>query len=228
MQPKVNYGRMLDDKLRELESSGEKPSLLLHACCAPCSSHTLTYIAERFRITLYFYNPNIAPEEEYSFRRDELKRLVREMGLDIEVLEEAYDPAPFYELAKGLEDLPERGERCRRCIELRLRAAAAKAAELRCDYFTTTLTISPHKDCTFINECGGRISEETGVPYLFRLQEARRLQALHRAFKAVQSVPSELLRLRFQQEKGSGKRGRCLIWARKQRPTQCVFWIRTR
>ncbi len=167
MQSKVNYGRMLDDKLRELESSGEKPSLLLHACCAPCSSHTLTYIAERFRITLYFYNPNIAPEEEYFFRRDELKRLVREMGLDIEVLEETYDPAPFYELAKGLEDLPERGERCRRCIELRLRAAAAKAAELRCDYFTTTLTISPHKDCTFINECGGRISEETGVPYLF-------------------------------------------------------------
>ena len=167
MQSKVNYGRMLDDKLRELESSGEKPSLLLHACCAPCSSHTLTYIAERFRITLYFYNPNIAPEEEYSFRRDELKRLVREMGLDIEVLEETYDPAPFYELAKGLEDLPELGERCRRCIELRLRAAAAKAAELRCDYFTTTLTISPHKDCTFINECGGRISEETGVPYLF-------------------------------------------------------------
>ena len=167
MQPKVNYGKMLDDKLAELESSGERPSLLLHACCAPCSSHTLTYIAERFRITLYFYNPNIAPEEEYSFRCDELKRLVREMGLDIEVLEEKYDPAPFYELAKGLEELPERGERCQRCIELRLRTAAAKAKELGCDYFTTTLTISPHKDCAFINECGGRISEESGVPYLF-------------------------------------------------------------
>ncbi len=167
MQPKVNYGKMLDDKLAELESSGERPSLLLHACCAPCSSHTLTYIAERFRITLYFYNPNIAPEEEYSFRCEELKRLVREMGLDIEVLEEKYDPAPFYELAKGLEELPERGERCQRCIELRLRTAAAKAKELGCDYFTTTLTISPHKDCAFINECGGRISEETGVPYLF-------------------------------------------------------------
>lgn len=158
---------MLDDKLAELESSGERPSLLLHACCAPCSSHTLTYIAERFRITLYFYNPNIAPEEEYSFRCEELKRLVREMGLDIEVLEEKYDPAPFYELAKGLEELPERGERCQRCIELRLRTAAAKTKELGCDYFTTTLTISPHKDCEFINECGGRISEETGVPYLF-------------------------------------------------------------
>jgi len=167
MQPKVNYGKMLDDKLAELESSGERPSLLLHACCAPCSSHTLTYIAERFQITLYFYNPNIAPEEEYSFRCEELKRLVREMGLDIEVLEEKYDPAPFYELAKGLEELPERGERCQRCIELRLRTAAAKAKELGCDYFTTTLTISPHKDCAFINECGGRISEESGVPYLF-------------------------------------------------------------
>ncbi len=167
MQPKVNYGKMLDDKLAELESSGERPSLLLHACCAPCSSHTLTYIAERFRITLYFYNPNIAPEEEYSFRCEELKRLVREMGLDIEVLEEKYDPAPFYELAKGLEELPERGERCQRCIELRLRTAAAKAKELGCDYFTTTLTISPHKDCAFINECGGHISEESGVPYLF-------------------------------------------------------------
>ena len=167
MQPKVNYGKMLDDKLAELESSGERPSLLLHACCAPCSSHTLTYIAERFRITLYFYNPNIAPEEEYSFRCEELKRLVREMGLDIEVLEEKYDPAPFYELAKGLEELPERGERCQRCIELRLRTAAAKAKELGCDYFTTTLTISPHKDCAFINECGGRLQEEIGVPYLF-------------------------------------------------------------
>lgn len=167
MQPKVNYGKMLDDKLAELESSGERPSLLLHACCAPCSSHTLTYIAERFWITLYFYNPNIAPEEEYSFRCEELKRLVREMGLDIEVLEEKYDPAPFYELAKGLEELPERGERCQRCIELRLRTAAAKAKELGCDYFTTTLTISPHKDCAFINECGERISEESGVPYLF-------------------------------------------------------------
>lgn len=167
MQPKVNYGKMLDDKLAELERSGERPSLLLHACCAPCSSHTLTYLAEKFRITLYFYNPNIAPESEYSFRRDELKRLVREMGLDIAVLEEEYAPEPFYELAKGLEGLPERGERCRRCIELRLRASAAKAKELGCDFFTTTLTISPHKDCAFINECGGRISGEYGVAYLF-------------------------------------------------------------
>ena len=164
---KVNYGRMLDEKMAELEKSGEKPSLLLHACCAPCSSHTLLFLHEHFDITLYFCNPNISPESEFEFRLSELKRLVKELGLDITVIEEPYDSAPFFALAKGLEDQPERGERCRKCIEYRLRMAAAKAKELGSDYFTTTLTISPHKDCTFINECGGRISEETGVPYLY-------------------------------------------------------------
>ena len=164
---KVNYGRMLDEKLTELTRTGERPTLLLHACCAPCSSHTLLYLHSNFRITLYFYNPNIAPEEEYLYRRDELLRLVKELGLDIPVIDEAYDPAPFYALAKGLEDLPERGERCQRCIALRLRAAGTKAAELGADYFTTTLTISPHKDAAFINCCGGEVAEECGVAYLF-------------------------------------------------------------
>ena len=164
---KINYGLLLDRKIAELEKSGERPSLLLHACCAPCSSHTLTVLERYFRITLYFCNPNIAPEEEYSFRLAELKRLVKEMELDISVIEEEYDPAPFYELAKGLEELPERGERCRKCIAFRLRNAGAKARELGCDMFTTTLTISPHKDCTFINECGAQVQEECGVPYLF-------------------------------------------------------------
>ena len=164
---KINYGLLLDKKLQELDRIGERPSLLLHACCAPCSSHTLTVLEKYFRITLYFCNPNIAPQEEFDFRFEELKRLVREMGMDIPIVEEPYDPAPFYELAKGLEDLPERGERCRKCIEYRLRKAGAKAKELSCDFFTTTLTISPHKDCTFINECGARLQEEYGVPYLF-------------------------------------------------------------
>ena len=118
-QQKINYGLLLDKKIAELEKNGERPSLLLHACCAPCSSHTLTVLEKYFRITLYFCNPNIAPEEEFTFRYEELKRLVSEMGLDIPIIEEPYDPAPFYELAKGLEDLPERGERCQRCIEYR-------------------------------------------------------------------------------------------------------------
>ncbi len=165
--PKVNYGLMLDRKLAELEKNGEKPSLLLHACCAPCSSYVLEYLHERFEITLYFCNPNIAPVEEYNYRCTELKRLVREMGLDIKIIEEEYAPEPFYELSRGLENLPERGGRCRKCIGYRLKMAGAKAAELHADYFTTTLTISPHKDCAFINECGAEVSEECGVPYLF-------------------------------------------------------------
>lgn len=164
---KINYGRMLDETIAGLEKSGERPSLLLHACCAPCSSHTLTVLTRNFDITLYFYNPNIAPEEEYDFRCSELKRLVREMGLDIKIIEEKYDPNPFYELAKGLENLPERGLRCQKCISLRLEKAAEKAYELGCNYFTTTLTISPHKDCSFINQCGGEIAENCGVRYLY-------------------------------------------------------------
>lgn len=166
-EQKINYGLLLDKKIAELEKSGERPSLLLHACCAPCSSHTLTVLYKYFRITLYFCNPNIAPEEEYVFRLNELKRLVREMGFDIPIIEEDYDSAPFYELAKGLEDLPERGERCKKCIGYRLRKAGEKAKELGCDFFTTTLTISPHKDCAFINEFGGRLQDEVGVAYLF-------------------------------------------------------------
>lgn len=165
--PKINYGLLLDKKLEELRKNGEKPSLLLHACCAPCSSYVLEYLHERFDITLYFCNPNIAPEEEYEYRKNELKRLVREMELDINIIDEDYDPTPFYELARGLEKLPERGERCRKCIGYRLKMAGAKAAELRADYFTTTLTISPHKDCAFINECGAQVSAECGVEYLF-------------------------------------------------------------
>ncbi|MCD7891882.1 MAG: epoxyqueuosine reductase QueH [Ruminococcus sp.] len=165
--PKVNYGLMLDKKLDELRETGEKPTLLLHACCAPCSSYVLEYLHELFEITLYFCNPNIAPQEEYDYRKSELKRLVKEMKLDVKIIDEDYDPAPFYELAKGLEDLPERGGRCRRCIGYRLKMAGAKAAELHADYFTTTLTISPHKNCAFINECGAVTADEVGVSYLF-------------------------------------------------------------
>lgn len=164
---RINYGRMLDEKLDGLRKSGEKPSLLLHACCAPCSSHTLLYLCGFFNITVYFCNPNIAPEEEYEFRKSELKRLISELALDIEVIDEDYNPAPFYELAKGLENLPERGERCQKCISYRLRKTAELARKIHADYFTTTLTISPHKDSDFINKCGGELAGEYGIPYLF-------------------------------------------------------------
>lgn len=164
---KVNYGKILDNKLAELEKSGEKPSLLLHACCAPCSSHTLNLLEKYFNITLYFCNPNISPESEFLYRLDELKRLVCEMGLNTNVIEETYNPEVFYSLAKGLESLPERSERCQKCISYRLEMSAQKAKQLEADYFTTTLTISPHKDCTFINECGAEISRKYGVEYLY-------------------------------------------------------------
>ncbi len=164
---KVNYGRILDDKLSELEKSGERPSLLLHACCAPCSSHTLLLLNRYFNITLYFCNPNISPESEFIYRLNELKRLVREMSLNTNIIEEKYNPEVFYSLAEGLESLPERGERCQKCISYRLEMAGQKAKQLECDYFTTTLTISPHKDCTFINECGAEISDKCGVEYLY-------------------------------------------------------------
>jgi len=164
---KVNYGKILDDKLSELEKSGERPSLLLHACCAPCSSHTLLLLDKYFNITLYFCNPNISPESEFMYRLNELKRLVREMSLNTNIIEEKYNPEVFYSLAKGLESLPERGERCQKCISYRLEMAGHKAKQLECNYFTTTLTISPHKDCTFINECGAKISDKCGVEYLY-------------------------------------------------------------
>jgi predicted adenine nucleotide alpha hydrolase (AANH) superfamily ATPase len=164
---KINYGKILDEKLAELKKSGGKPTLLLHACCAPCSSHTLLFLCDYFRITLYFFNPNIAPESEYIYRREELKRLVSELGLDVNIIDEDYNSVPFYALAKGYEELPERGERCRRCIEYRLRKTAERAKELNSDYFTTTLTISPHKDCEYINQCGGKLSEELSITYLF-------------------------------------------------------------
>ena len=108
-----------------------------------------------------------APESEYEYRKSELKRLIAELNLDVKIIDEDYDPSPFYELAAGLENLPERGERCRRCIEYRLRKTGILAAESGFDYFTTTLTISPHKDHEFINSCGGKLADELGVKYLF-------------------------------------------------------------
>ena len=163
---KVNYGRILDEKLAQLKASGEKPALLLHACCAPCSSHTLLFLCDYFRITLYFFNPNIAPESEYIYRKEELIRLVKELGLDVEIISEDYNPAPFYELAKGLEDLPERGERCRKCIGYRLRKTAETAKKLGCDYFTTSLTISPLKDAQLLNAIGIELGRREGVAWL--------------------------------------------------------------
>ena len=163
----MNAQQILDQTLAALPQ-GERPTLLLHACCAPCSSYVLEYLSRYFHITLFFYNPNIAPEEEYRFRLDELRRLVREMGLegDVSVLEGNYEPERFGALAKGLEALPEGGSRCALCYRLRLSEAARVAAEGGFDYFCTTLSISPYKNAAWLNEIGQEEGARYGVRYL--------------------------------------------------------------
>lgn len=167
MKNKENYGLILENTLRDIEASGLRPRLLLHVCCAPCSSYVLEYLAHRFAITLYFYNPNIAPEEEYDFRYRELVRFVEECGYtDIKIIRADYDPEEFNAIAAGLEKEPEGGARCYRCYWLRLRKAAEAAKEGQYDYFTTTLSISPHKNAQWLNQIGLTLGEEYGIPYL--------------------------------------------------------------
>ena len=165
MNQKINYQKEMEKILAELEAEGRTPRLLLHSCCAPCSSYVLEYLSPYFFITDFYYNPNIAPADEYRKRVSEMQRLIREMPLPHPV-EGIYDPDRFYEMAKGKEDIPEGGERCFACFEMRLREAAQEALRLHMDYFTTSLSISPLKDAQKLNEIGIRLGEEYGVPYL--------------------------------------------------------------
>ena len=165
----INYQKKLDQILKGLEGGETPPSLLLQCCCAPCSSYVLEYLSRYFRITCYYYNPNIFPEEEYRHRVEELKRLVREMpaGNPGTGREGRYEPEAFFEMARGMEQEPEGGERCRKCYAQRLRRTAEKAKAGGFDFFTTTLSISPLKRADWLNETGAELSEEFGVPYLF-------------------------------------------------------------
>lgn len=164
----ANYQKILENTILQHEKNGEVPTLLLHSCCAPCSSYCLEYLSNFFRITVFYYNPNIYPEEEYYKRVEEQRRLIECLPAKhpITFVEGSYDTARFYELAKGLEDVKEGGERCYRCYELRLRESAILAKKLSMDYFTTTLSISPLKDAKKLNEIGDRLSKEYGIRYL--------------------------------------------------------------
>lgn len=166
---KTNYQLILNETISEIVRSGRRPRLLLHACCAPCSSYVLEYLNEYFDITLYFYNPNISPESEYIFRAEELRRLISEMPLsgEVKLVIANYSSDEFYNVSRGKENLPEGGERCRLCYRLRLERAADYAEKNGYDYFTTTLTISPYKNSVWLNEIGAELSEEYGVKYLF-------------------------------------------------------------
>lgn len=162
------YQKELDKLIEENQKNGTVPSLLLHSCCAPCSSYCLSYLSEFFRITLLYYNPNIYPEEEYFKRVKEQKRLIEEMEFKnpVSFLEGSFRPEDFYSAVKGLEDCREGGERCFKCYELRLREAAEYAKRGSFDYFTTTLSISPLKNAAKINEIGEALAEKYDVSHL--------------------------------------------------------------
>jgi len=168
MQRDRNFQKELEKILRGMEGQKKRKTLLLHSCCAPCSSYVLEYMANYFDITVFYYNPNISPKEEYDMRVRELKRLLGEMPLpsQVQFVEGAYEPARFSEIAKGLEGAPERGERCFRCYRLRLEAAAKYAAENHFGYFTTTLSLSPKKNARKLNQIGEYLAEMYHVPYL--------------------------------------------------------------
>lgn len=180
-----NFSKELDEILDQLVKSGtkEEKRLLLHSCCAPCSSYVLEYLREFFEITVFYYNPNISEEVEYRKRAEEQKKLIAKYNSQvdlgtfenmysskrahkIEIIEGEYESECFYSEVKGLEDCPEGGERCFKCYELRLRKTAELAVAGKYDYFTTTLSISPLKNAQKLNEIGEKVGAEYGISYL--------------------------------------------------------------
>ena len=164
----MNYQKELDKLLARLSEEEKTPGLLLHSCCAPCSSYVLEYLSQYFCITVFYYNPNIFPESEYTKRILEQQTLISRMRVKhpVSFIAGPYDKDRFYQMAAGLEDAKEGGARCMKCYELRLREAAEVAKTGGFDYFTTTLTISPLKNAVRLNEIGLRLAKEYGVSYL--------------------------------------------------------------
>ena len=164
---KINYEILMEQQLKEIEKTGIKPKLLLHSCCAPCSSAILEFLQNYFDITVYFYNPNITFEEEYYKRLNEQREYHEKRGYSIKVIEGNYNPKEdFFKQVKGLEDRKEGGERCFKCYTLRMEATVQKAKELGFDYFSTVLSISPLKNAQWINEIGEKLSEKYGIKFL--------------------------------------------------------------
>lgn len=168
---RINYQKQLEEVLKRMKEEEKRKRLLLHACCAPCSSYCLEYLREAFALTVFFYNPNLTEQEEYRRRVEEEKRLIDLMNgqggsSQIEILEGRYEPERFLEAAKGLETCKEGGERCVRCFALRLGETARVAAEGGFDFFTTSLTISPLKNSALLNRIGAQEGERYGVRFL--------------------------------------------------------------
>ena len=166
-----NYQKELDKIIEKQQKEGIVPTLLLHSCCAPCSSYCLEYLKQFFHITVFYYNPNISMQEEYRKRVQEQIRLIKtynekQDGYQIQFLEGDYDTESFYQMAKGLEGCREGGERCFGCYQLRLERTATLAKERKYDYFATTLTISPLKNAGKLNEIGEKLAESMQVKWL--------------------------------------------------------------
>lgn len=163
-----NYQKELDQLIETNEREGKVPRLLLHSCCAPCSSYVLEYLSKYFEITVLYYNPNIYPPEEYVLREQEEEELIRQMPFvhKVQMVRGRYEPDEFYEAVKGLEREPEGGRRCEKCYELRLREAARQARDGGFDFFATTLTISPLKPAGKLNEIGEQAGKEYKAAYL--------------------------------------------------------------
>ena len=165
----MNYQLVLDETLKKISLSGKIPKLLLHACCAPCSSYVLKYLSEFFEITIYYYNPNIHPENEYIRRINELKKFLTEFKTKnkVELIEGNYVPLEYFNEIKGLENLGEKSKRCYKCYKLRMEQAAKYAKKNNFDYFTTTLSISPYKKSDWINEIGEMLQKQYNIKYLY-------------------------------------------------------------
>ena len=165
---KQNYQLMLEETIQEIIEANKVPKLLLHSCCAPCSSYCLEYLSDYFEITVFYYNPNIYPDEEYFHRAREQQAFIERFPAKhpISFVEGDFDKERFFQSVKGLENEPERGARCNVCFELRLGEAASMARQMNMDYFTTTLSISPMKDAALLNDIGSKMEEKYGVKYL--------------------------------------------------------------
>ena len=165
---KRNFQKEMDKLIEQNLKDGITPSLLLHSCCAPCSSYVLEYLSQFFNITVLYYNPNISPKDEYLYRLQEEKRLISEMKFKnlVKILDCDYNADEFFTVAKGLEKEPEGGKRCEKCFDLRLDFTAKTAKENKFDYFATTLTISPLKNANLINQIGESLAEKYNVKYL--------------------------------------------------------------
>lgn len=165
----MNYQKKLDEILEDITKKNITPKLLLHACCAPCSSYVIEYLSKYFSITIYYYNPNIYPENEYQRRINELKKFINNYKTinKVTFIEEEYNQKDYYNSIKGLEKLGERSERCYNCYKLRMEKACEFAKNNNYDYFTTTLSISPYKDSNWINEIGEYLENKYNIKYLY-------------------------------------------------------------